>query len=116
MTDLRKKLYEDVMTSHTSKIARLINKEFDVDEHITNISSYRLSFFEKLVLCRGLKFSIAQPVSARDVKASFKKAYWQLEPTLPEDKKELAAGLFAQLPSIILKREAQDHAKHCNKP
>ena len=74
MTDLRKKLYEDVMTSHTSKIARLINKEFDVDEHITNISSYRLSFFEKLVLCRGLKFSIAQPVPARDIKASFEKS------------------------------------------
>ena len=91
--------YEDVMTSHTSKIARLINKEFDVDEHITNISSYRLSFFEKLVLCRGLKFSIAQPVPARDVKASFEKAYWRLEPTLPEDKKELAA---ATLRSIAL--------------
>ncbi|PFX32586.1 Phosphatidate phosphatase PPAPDC1A [Stylophora pistillata] len=99
MTDLRKKLYEDVMTNHTRKIARLINKEFDVDEHITNISSYRLSFFEKLVLCRGLKFSIAQPVPARDVKASFEKAYWRLEPTLPEDQKELAA---ATLRSIAL--------------
>lgn len=87
------------MTNHTSKIARLINKEFDVDEHITNISSYRLSFFEKLVLCRGLKFSIAQPVPARDVKASFEKAYWRLEPTLPEDQKELAA---ATLRSIAL--------------
>ncbi|PFX16013.1 hypothetical protein AWC38_SpisGene19737 [Stylophora pistillata] len=74
-------------------------KEFDVDEHITNISSYRLSFFEKLVLCRGLKFSIAQPVPARDVKASFEKAYWRLEPTLPEDQKELAA---ATLRSIAL--------------
>ena len=38
-------------------------------------------------------------VSARDVKASFEKAYWRLEPTLPEDKKELAA---ATLRSIAL--------------
>ncbi|PFX28134.1 hypothetical protein AWC38_SpisGene7132 [Stylophora pistillata] len=51
------------------------------------------------ILCRGLKFSIAQPVPARDVKASFEKAYWRLEPTLPEDQKELAA---ATLRSIAL--------------
>ena len=53
---------------HTSKISRLLNRDIDVDEHIQNISSYRLSFFDKLVLCRGLKFSIPQSrISAMDI-------------------------------------------------
>ena len=65
--------------------------DIDVDEHIQNISSYRLTFFDKLVLCRGLKFSIPQPrISAMDIQAAFEKAYWKLEPTLPDDKKDLA--------------------------
>ena len=91
MTDLRKKLYDEVMAGHTSKIARLLNKDLDVDKHILNLSSYQLSVFQKLVLCRGFKFSLPQPVSACEVKASFEKAYWRLEPSLPEEKKELTA-------------------------
>ena len=64
----------------------------DVNEHILNISSYKLSFFQKLVLCRGLKFAIPQRVSSIDVKASFEKAYWGLEWHLSNDNlKELAA-------------------------
>ena len=47
MTDLRKKLYEDVTTVHTNKITRLLNKDLEVDEHIINLSSYQLSFFQK---------------------------------------------------------------------
>ena len=63
------------MRTHSSKICRLISKKFDVDENIKNISSYRLSFFEKLVICRGLKFSLPQKVSPIDVQASFEKLY-----------------------------------------
>ena len=77
-----------------------MRREVDVDEHIQNISSYDLSFFQKLVLCRGLKFATPQRhISAMDVQANFEKAYRKLEPTLPDDKKELAT---ATLRSIAL--------------
>lgn len=46
------------------------------------------------------KFAISQrQISAMEIKANFEKAYWQLEPTLCDDKKELAA---ATLRSIAL--------------
>ena len=51
-----------------------MRREVDVDEHIQNISSYDLSSFQKLVLCRGLKFAIPQhPFSGMDVQANFEK-------------------------------------------
>jgi len=75
----------------------LLSKEKDVDEHITNISSYKLSFFQKLVLCRGLKFAIPKRVSPIDVKASFEKAYWKLEPNLSEDLCDLTASTLCSL-------------------
>ena len=76
------------MKSHVSKISRLLSKKFDVDEHINNMSSYRLSFFEKLVICRGLKFSLPRKVAPAEIKANFEKAFWKLEPLLedPVDK------------------------------
>ena len=55
------------------------------DEHILSIFSYELSFFQKLVLCRGLKFAIPQRVSPVEIKASFEKAYWNLERHLPNE-------------------------------
>ena len=68
------------MRDHVSKIARLMRREVDVDEHIQNISSYDVSFFQKLVLCRGLKFAVPQRhISAMDVQANFEKAYWKKE-------------------------------------
>ena len=63
-----------------------------MDKHITNISSYRLSFFEKLTLCRGLKFAIPEQVSPTEVIASFERAYWFLEPNLQQDQKELTTA------------------------
>ena len=46
----------------------------------------------KLVLCRGLKFALPQKVSPTDVLATFKKAYWNIEPHLASDEmKELTA-------------------------
>ena len=54
--------------------------------------SYQLSFFQKLVLCRGLKFALPQKVSPIDVMATFEKAYWNIEPHLAkDDMKELTA-------------------------
>ena len=50
MVNLRNEHYQEV--AHTKNIARPLYKETDIDEHIQNISSYDLSFFQKLVLCR----------------------------------------------------------------
>lgn len=61
------------------------------------ISSYRLSFFQKLALCRGLNFALPQPVSTMEIQATFKKAYWKLEPKLSEENKELAAGTLRSI-------------------
>ena len=53
-----------------------------------------------MILCRGLKFAIPQRISPVEVKAGFEKAYWNLEPYLPnDDLKELAA---ATLRSVAL--------------
>ena len=86
------------MKSHVSKISRLLSKKFDVDEHINNMSSYRLSFFEKLVICRGLKFSLPRKVAPAEIKANFEKAFWKLEPLLedPVDK-ELASSTLRSI-------------------
>ena len=83
ITMLRNKFQLEVANTHTRKISRLLYRETDVDEHILNISSYELSFFQKLVLCSGLKFAIPQRVSPVEIKASFEKAYWNLERHLP---------------------------------
>lgn len=64
------------MNTHTKKISRLFNIEIDVDEHILNLSSF--IFFQKLVLCRGLKIAILSRVSAIDAKENFKKRLLEL--------------------------------------
>jgi len=80
--------------------------EVDVDERIQNISSYDLSFFQKLVLCRGLKFAIPQRyISAMDVQPNFEDAYWKLEPTLPDDKKELATATLRSIALNYIQRK-----------
>ena len=61
MVSLTKKYHQDVINTHTKRILRF---EMDVDQLILNLSSYDLFFFQKLVLCRGLKFAIPQGVSA----------------------------------------------------
>ena len=76
-----------------------MNRDIDVDEHLLNISSNELTFFEKLVLCRGLKFSLPQVVQPIEVKASFEKLYCKIEPFIADDLKELTA---ASLKSIAL--------------
>ena len=61
ISSLRKDYNHEVMSVHTRKISRLLNMEVDVDEHISNISSHELSFFQKLVLCRGLRRALRRP-------------------------------------------------------
>ena len=88
------------MNGHIKKISRLLYKDnTDIDQHNKNISSYGLSFFQKLALCRGLNFALPQRVSSKDIQAAVEKAFWKLEPDLSEDNKELAA---ATLRSIAL--------------
>ena len=73
---LRKKQYDKLTSGHISKIAWMLRRDVDVKEHILNISSHQLTFFQKLVLCRGLKFAIPQrQISAMEIKANFEKAY-----------------------------------------
>ena len=109
MVNLRNKYYQEVMSTHTTKIARLLYKETNVDEHIQNISSYELSFFQKLVLCRGLKFAFPQRVSPIEVKASFEKAYWSLELHLKnDDLKELVAATLQSCNNRILPKSIAD--------
>ena len=98
LNTLRQNQYEEMMKSHVSKISRLLSKKFDVDEHINNMPSYRLSFFEKLVICRGLKCSLPQKVAPAEIKANFEKAFWKLEPLIedPVDK-ELASSTLRSI-------------------
>ena len=100
------------MRSHVNKISRLISKKFDVNQHINNMSSYRLSFFEKLVICRGLKFSLPQRVSPIHVLASFEKAYWKIEPLLEDpDKRELASSTLRSIALNYIQRTSPNPPK-----
>ena len=100
MVTLRNEQYQQQMSVHTKKISRLLTTYTNIDEHIENISSFKLSFFQKLVFCRGLNFALPQRISSREIHAAFEKAYWELEPKLNDSgAKELAA---ATLRSIAL--------------
>ena len=99
ITNLRKKQYESIMDTHTKKLSRLLYKEGNIDEYINNLSSCHLSFFQKLVLFRGLDFSLPQKTSGVEIQAAFEKVYWNVESSIADDKKELAS---ATLKSIAL--------------
>ena len=106
MVLLCKKQYHKMERGHISKIAQMLRRDVNVDKHILNISSHRLTFFQKLVLCRGLKFTILQrQISALEVQANFKKAYWQLEPTLYDDKKEYAVATLQLITLNYIERK-----------
>ena len=108
---LRNEQYAELMNGHTKKISRLLYNNTDVDEHITNLSSYRLSFYQKLVLCRGLDFALPQRVSPMIVQANFEKAYWKLEPKLSDENKELAAAALRSIALNYIKRKDQTPSK-----
>ena len=80
------------MKVHTKKISRMLFCDTDVDEHINNILFYQLNFFQKLILCRGLKLAYSTHVSEKEIHASFEKTYRTLDPRLPDDKKDLTAA------------------------
>ena len=93
LSSLQNNQFRSLMKTHAQKLCRLIYKKVDVDKHINNLSSYYLSLFEKLVLCRGLRFEMPQLTPPREILASFEKAYWKLEPLLQSDsKKDLACA------------------------
>ena len=102
---LRKEQYLLLMNGHTKKISRLLSNNTDIDEHIKNLSSYKLSFFQKLALCRGLDFALPQPVSPMEIQATFEKAYWKLEPKLSDENKELAAATLRSIALNYIKRK-----------
>ncbi|XP_071963451.1 uncharacterized protein [Antedon mediterranea] len=83
-----------------------------VDEHILNISSYRLSFFQKLALSRGLQFAYPHRVSSREIKANFEKAYWKLEPKIVgEETKELTAATLKSIALNYIERKGPSPPK-----
>ena len=94
-------MYNRIMKVHTNKISKMLSREMDVDEHIQNISTYRLSFFQKLALCRGLQFAFPTRINEKEVLASFERTYRVLESNLVEEKKELIITA-ATLRSIAL--------------
>ena len=91
IAELCKRQYDQMMSKHTENLSRLPSKELDVDQHIYNILSHDLSFFQKLIIYQGLKFSLPQKLPARDVKASFVKMYWKVESHLCGKNKELTS-------------------------
>jgi hypothetical protein len=90
---------------HTNKISRMLAREMDVDKHIQNISSYKLTFFQKLALCRGLQFAFPTRINDKDVLASFEKTYRVLEPSLIEEKKELTASTLRSISLNYIERK-----------
>ena len=98
LRSLQRTQFQEMMKCHTKKLSRLISKDIDIDEHINNISSCRLSFFEKLILCRGRKFSLPQHCSSKDIQASFEKAFWKLEPLITDPNlKDLASATLCSI-------------------
>ena len=84
---------------HSSKIARLLYRDIDVDGHEPFfVASHSLR--QARTISRPKRF-IPQPrISAIEIQATLEKAYWKLKPKISDDKKELAA---ATLRSIALK-------------
>ena len=96
------------------KISYKSNKKFDVNEHIKDMSSYRLSILNKLVICRGLKFSVPQKVAPSEIKTNFEKAYWKVETLLedPNDNdKELASSTLRSIALNYIQRTPLLHLK-----
>ena len=95
MTTLRRKFLQEVINTHTRKIARLtlLYRETDVEEHVMNIALYELSLFQKLVLRPYLKFALPQKVSPIHIMRTFETAYLNIvsDDLVSDDMKELTA-------------------------
>ena len=99
------------MKVQTKKLSRMLSLEMNVDEHIQNISSYHLTFFQKLALCRGLQFSLPSRVDEKKVLASFEKAYYVIEKNLPADKKELTTTTLRSIALNYIERKGPSPPK-----
>ena len=109
---LQKSQFQFMMQNLSKKLSRLLYKNIDVDEHITNLSSYHLTFFEKLILRRGLKFALPQHISAKDIQCSFEKAFWALDSHLTDPaKKELAAVTLKSIALNYIDRKSHNPPK-----
>jgi hypothetical protein len=98
-------MYNRIMKVHTNKISRMLSREMDVDKHIQNISSYRLSFFQKLALCRGLQFAFPTRINDKEVLASFERTYRVLELNLVDEKKNLTAATLRSIALNYIERK-----------
>ena len=101
-----------MMQVHSNKLYRLISKHTDVNQHITNLSSYRLSFFEKLLICRGLKFSIPSKTSPIDIQSSFEKLFWKIDSKLQDNElKDLASSTLRSIALNYIQRKTPNPPK-----
>ena len=89
----------------------MLSLELNVDEHIQNISSYHLTFFQKLVLCRGLQFALPSRIDNKEVLASFEKAYHVIEQNLSDDKKELTTATLRSIALNYIERKGPSPPK-----
>ena len=50
--------YDEMLICLAKKLWRLMSKDLGINEHITNGYPYCLSFLEKLIIRRGMKFKV----------------------------------------------------------
>jgi hypothetical protein len=79
----------------------------DVDKHIQNISSYRLSFFQEIALSRGLQFVFPTRINDKEVLESFERTYRVLEPNLVDKKKYTAAAALRSIALNYIERRGR---------
>ena len=64
---LRRKVFQQNHESHGNTLTP------NVDKNINELSSYRLSLSEKLVICKGWKFSLPQKVSPVEIQQALRR-------------------------------------------
>ena len=113
MVNLRNKHYQEVMSTHTKKVARLLYKETDVDEHIHNISSYSNSLSSRNWFCVGIwNLPCRNGCHPLKWKRVLRNAYWSLESHLgSDDLKELAAATLRFVVLNYIQRKVQKFPK-----
>ena len=119
---------ESVSIPHEDSCSKIVSLDLQESRHWRTHQQLIILppiVFEKLVLCRGLKFAIPQQTPSRDIQASFEKAYWKLEQLLLSDsKKDLACATLRSIAlNYIVRRsptppkallQAINNLKHCD--
>ena len=98
-----------MMKSHFSKISRLLSKKFDVNKHISIISSY---LRKACSFCGIIKFYLPQKVAPAEIKANFEKACRKIEPLWkdPNDN-ELASSTLRSISLNYIQRPSASPSK-----